>query len=289
MKQLDLFSEPKEKHIYTDRKVNDGKKKSVLVASWNVNSIRSRINLVTEWIKSNEPDILCLQEIKVEDEKFPYFSFQKMGYSCIVYGQKTYNGVAIISKDRAINVKKDSLIDKGKIEARIIRSQVFGIHIITVYVPNAKGLNDVTYDNKIKWLSKLHELINNSYTNNDHLVVCGDFNVAPNSIDTDNPSYSLYQTFIHPAVINQFNKIINWGLTDSFRLVNTESGHYTWWDYRGRSFEQNRGMRIDHILVSNNYRELILRAEIDKNTRATLKPSDHAPILVELSLPKDNI
>ncbi len=286
MKQLDLFSEP-EKDKVTPQK-DDKPKKTLIIASWNVNSVRSRLNLILEWMKENKPDLLCLQEIKVQDDKFPYNEFMDLGYNSVVYGQKAYNGVAMLSAIPINKVTRGFAHEQNKKEARILTADLCFLQLITVYVPNAKSINDYSFKYKINWLNNLYNFINEKYSKDEPIIICGDFNVAPSSNDLDDPSFPLYQTFIHSAVRKEFSRILNWGLNDSFRLMHSSAGNYTWWDYRRKAFEENKGMRIDHILISDNLKQSLKRILIDKDARAKYKPSDHAPIIAEISLLKDN-
>lgn len=279
MIQLDLFQQ---KPLIQNVRNYEGN--TLIIATWNVNSIRARINQVLDWLKVNNPDVLCMQEIKVDNNHFPYEEFRSLGYEQIIHGQKTYNGVAVLSKIPIKSYSKgfsNDHLDKG---ARLIVAELSHFNLITVYIPNAKSINDVSFNYKIEWLNGLKKLINKIFLKNENLIVCGDFNVAPFENDVDNPNYYLYDSFIHEKVRTEYFGILRQGLVDDFHLRNKSGGNYTWWDYRGNAFEQNRGMRIDHILVSNNLKRFIKKTQIDKTARSYLKSSDHAPVMLEISI-----
>ena len=284
MRQLELFPKIANKEVGKNKREKRAEKNSILLITWNVNSVRARQVQVYNWIEENEPEIICLQEIKVDDDNFPYNDFIHLGYKPIVYGQKSYNGVAILTKLPVKSQLKGFENNYFNKDARIIHANMIHFHLITVYVPNAKNISDESFNYKLKWLGELYNLVNKRFTPNDRLIICGDFNVAPNQLDVDDPRFYLYETFIHKDVRYEFNKLLNWGLVDSFHLRNPSSGNYTWWDYRGDAFHKNKGMRIDHILVSTNLKNSISSITIDKNTRSASNPSDHAPVVAELTL-----
>ena len=254
----------------------------MIISSWNVNSVRIRTPNIEKYLNKINPDILMLQEIKCEDDKFPYEFFQKKKYHCYVFGQKSYNGVAILSKKKIDKIDKNFKDPNG--QSRFISGDLKInkklIKLICIYLPNGNPTNTDKYPYKLKWLKNFINFIKKEIDNYEGLIVGGDFNIIPNSNDVGNPEDWENDALYKLEIRKEFRKILNLGLKDSFRLFNTEDKQYTFWDYTQGSWQRNKGLRIDHFLVSNEITKKIKNVEIDKFTRGLEKPSDHAPIRI---------
>jgi len=269
----------------------------LLIATWNVNSIRTRLSQITDWINQVNPDILCLQETKVMDDSFPVEAFEKLGYSVEVYGQKSYNGVAIISKEKAENVKKgfydckdfDQNIEIFLNQKRLISADFNGIKIINVYVPNGSSLDSDKYRYKINWLNSLASFLDEQEKKGELICLMGDFNIAPSNLDIHDPKK--YEGGIMASDIERkaLNNVLKERLIDSFRLFEKNTGHWSWWDYRNNAYEFNKGWRIDHIYISKELSSKLKSCVIDSAPRGNLRPSDHAPVMIDLDLKDINI
>ena len=254
----------------------------MIISSWNVNSVRIRTPNIEKYLNKINPDILMLQEIKCEDDKFPYEFFQKKKYHCYVFGQKSYNGVAILSKKKIDKIDKNFKDPNG--QSRFISADLKInkklIKLICIYLPNGNPINTDKYPYKLKWLKNFINFIKKEIDNYDGLIIGGDFNIIPNSNDVGNPEDWENDALYKLEIRKEYRKILNLGLKDSFRLFNTEDKQYTFWDYTQGSWQRNKGLRIDHFLVSNEIAKKIKNVEIDKFTRGLEKPSDHAPIRI---------
>ncbi len=260
------------------------------IATWNVNSIRTRQDIVKEWLAKNLVDVLCLQETKVIDADFPRSPFEELGYHLYISGQKAYNGVAIFSLNPMEDVSTGFAPIVGDLEAeefesqkRVITGIMEGIRIVNLYVPNGGGLDSDKYHYKLGWLSILRKYLE-VFRKKEQLeiCICGDFNIALEDIDIYNPKGKENHIMSSPPEREALNKVLEIGFFDVFRKFTSEGGYYTWWDYRGGGFQRNRGWRIDtHYLTSNLY-EKVVNSTIDKATRGLPKPSDHAPVILEL-------
>ena len=264
----------------------------MLIATWNVNSIRTRLSQIIDWINQFNPDILCLQETKVMDESFPTEPFKNLGYSVEIYGQKSYNGVAIISKLKASNIKKgfyfntdyDQNIEIFKEQKRLISADFNGIKIINVYVPNGSSLGSSKFEYKINWLKRLASFLDEEEKKGDPICLMGDFNVAPSSLDIHDPIRFEGGIMASEVERNALNNVLKGRLLDSFRIFEKDSGHWSWWDYRNKAFELNKGWRIDHIYISKELSSKLKSCVIDSSPRGNLRPSDHAPVMIDLNL-----
>ena len=256
------------------------------IVSWNVNSVRARINNIIDYIKQAKPDILLVQEIKTQDENFPYEDFKKIGYESHVYGQKSYNGVAIISKIEVKNINKDFINDDLK-QSRIITGEIIikgkKINLINIYVPNGNPVETEKYDYKKNWLKKFISNIKKELTKNSNLIIAGDFNIIPEEIDVYNFKRYEKDALGKLEIRKKFRELINLGFKDVYRLLNKKKQEYTFWDYFAGSWQKNYGMRIDHFLLSNNLLNNIVSIKINKNPRSKIKPSDHTPIELEIN------
>ena len=262
----------------------------MLIASWNVNSIRSRLSQVLNWLEEKKADVLCIQETKVLDKDFPLDAFNKIGYEVKFYGQKSYNGVAIISKSKFSDTRyglrgeldESNLSDELINQKRILSCLVNGIRIINVYVPNGSSLDSEKFKYKIEWLQRLNEYLKKQEARNEPTCLLGDFNIALNDIDIYDPKKLSGYLMASDTERENLKMILEKRFIDSFRVFEKFSGHWSWWDYRNNAFELNKGWRIDHIYISNNLLSNLKSSVIERNQRANIQPSDHAPIMINL-------
>ena len=256
------------------------------IISWNVNSVRARIENILSYIKDSNPDILFLQEIKTQNENFPSETFRENGYNSYVFGQKSYNGVAFVSKFKIENVKNDFIKDKLQ-QSRIITGEISlnkkKVKLINIYVPNGNPVNTEKYDYKKNWLTSFIKKIKNELIKNSNLIISGDFNIIPEEIDVYD--YKRYQddALFKLEIRKKYRELINLGFNDVYRYFNKSKQEYTFWDYFAGSWQKNYGMRIDHFLVSSNLLENIKSININKKPRSKIKPSDHTPIELEIN------
>jgi exodeoxyribonuclease III len=251
------------------------------IISWNVNSVRARIENILIYIKESEPDILLLQEIKTQEETFPKDSFKNYGYESYVFGQKSYNGVAIVSKFKINNIKNNFIKDDLK-QSRVITGDViFGkkkIELINIYVPNGNPVDTKKYEYKKDWLKKFINNIKKKIKENSNILIAGDFNIIPEEIDVHDFKRYENDALGRLEIRKKYRELINLGFKDIYRLMNKKKQEYTFWDYFAGSWQKNYGMRIDHFLLSNNLIENISSIKINKKPRSKIKPSDHTPI-----------
>jgi len=253
----------------------------VKIATWNVNSLRVRLPHVLEWLASNKPDILALQETKMIDEDFPAAEIKQAGYEVIFSGQKTYNGMAILSRVAAQNVIT-SLPGLDDPQKRVIAATIDDIRVLNLYVPNGESVTSDKYQYKLNWLNKLIAFLQAEMREHKKLVILGDFNIAPEDRDVYDPAAWEGKVLFSEPERNAFQQLLALGFKDSFRLSDQPEKSYTWWDYRMNAFKRNLGLRIDHILVSDALVTSNLRCEIDKFPRAMERPSDHTPVIAYL-------
>ena len=256
------------------------------IVSWNVNSVRARISNIIEYIKQDKPDILLLQEIKTQDENFPYDEFKTLEYNSYVYGQKSYNGVAIISNSKIKNINKNFIIDDLK-QSRIINAQIQlkkkKIELINIYVPNGNPIQTDKYDYKKNWLRKFILNIKKKLSENPNLIIAGDFNIIPEEIDVYDFKRYENDALGKLEIRKKFRELLNLGFKDIYRFKNKDKQEYTFWDYFAGSWQKNYGMRIDHFLLSNNLLDNISSININKKPRSKVKPSDHTPIELKIN------
>ena len=256
------------------------------ITTWNVNSIRARIDNLKKYLKSSSPDIALLQEIKTENKNFPFNDFKNLGYSSHVFGQKSYNGVAFLTKLNINKIDINFLKDKNK-QSRIIvgdiKNQSRVIKLINIYVPNGNPIGTKKYVYKKDWYDSFIKKIKIELVENQNIIIGGDFNVIPDEIDVyDYKKYSNDALF-KLEIRKKFRELINLGFHDIFRFFNKDKTEYTFWDYMAGSWQKNHGMRIDHFLVSSNLLNSIKSVNINKKPRSKLKPSDHTPIELEIN------
>ena len=268
----------------------------MLIATWNVNSVRTRLSQIINWINQVNPDVLCLQETKVIDNDFPIKPFEELGYEVIAFGQKSYNGVAIISKIAPENVNKgfsgylenQNDINKFEDQKRLITADINGIKIINVYVPNGSALNSEKFDYKINWLNCLSSFLDNQEKNGELICLLGDFNIAPSNKDIHDPQRYAGGIMASEIERNVLKNVLKERLIDSFRVYEKNTGHWSWWDYRNNGYELNKGWRIDHIYISKTLTSKLKSCVIDSNPRGNVQPSDHAPVMINLDLDNPN-
>lgn len=253
----------------------------MLVATWNVNSVRARLPRLVAWLARRQPDIVCLQETKVVDEEFPRADMEALGYRCTVFGQKTYNGVAILSRSEPTEVTFGLPGDPPDAERRLVTATVAGVRVVSVYVPNGREVGHPAYEAKLAWLARLRQWLTAALVTEANLVVAGDFNIAPD--DRDVWDVALWQgrnLFSEPEKA-AFRALLAEGLVDTVRLHHPDEKVFTWWDYRQGAFHRGWGLRIDHILASVPLAERCRAAGVDRDERKGEAPSDHAPVLAE--------
>ena len=255
------------------------------IISWNVNSVRARIENILNYIKEFKPDILFLQEIKTQEITFPKDDFKELGYDSYVFGQKSYNGVAFLSKLKILNIDKNFIKDKLK-QSRIITGEVKikskNIKLINIYVPNGNPVNTEKYEYKKNWLDLFNKNIKKALKNNSNIIISGDFNIIPEEIDVYDSKRYENDALFKLEIRKKYRELINLGFVDVYRHYNRSKQEYTFWDYFAGSWQKNYGMRIDHFIVSNNILENLKSININKKPRSKTKPSDHTPIELEI-------
>ena len=253
------------------------------LVTWNVNSLNVRLPHVLDWLRDNQPDVLCLQETKQEDIKFPYEQLKEAGYHAIHLGQKTYNGVAIISP-HAMNDVEYGINGFDDEQRRVISATVNGIRVVCVYIPNGQAVDSDKYAYKLRWLEALTTWLKGELLRYPNLVLLGDYNIAPDDRDCHDPAAWVGQILVSELERNAFQALTQLGLHDSFRLFEADAGHFSWWDYRMMGFRRGLGMRIDHILVSDSLKTACKSCLIDKAPRKLERPSDHTPVILDLAV-----
>jgi len=256
----------------------------MIIATFNANSIRSRVKFITDWLAANQPDVLCVQETKVQDEKFPVEIFEQSGYEFVFRGEKAYNGVAIFSRSGISDVVF-GLDDEPHDEARMITAQVNGITVVNTYVPQGTAPDSEKFLYKLEWYMRLREHFNKNFSPDEPILWVGDLNVAMDERDVHNPKSAWGSVCYCQETINAMNNVIDWGFTDVFRMHNQEDGQFTFWDYRVKNgFKRNAGWRLDYIMATRPLAESCTRCWVDKEPRALDKPSDHTFLLAEFDL-----
>jgi exodeoxyribonuclease-3 len=254
----------------------------VRIATWNINSLKARIERVEQWLADMQPDVLCMQETKLSDEAFPALAFMGMGYEAAHHGQGQWNGVAILSKVGLDDVTMNFAGGEPDPDARIITALCGGIRMSSVYVPNGRSLEDDHYQYKLRWLAQLRAHVAALSSPDDSVIVAGDFNIAPADLDVYDPAKFVGATHTSPAERALLTELEDWGMVDLFRKHHSDGKLYSWWDYRAGDFHQGRGLRIDLILGTKSVADRCTWSVIDRNARKGQMPSDHAPVIVEL-------
>ena len=253
------------------------------IATWNVNSLKVRLPQVLEWLDAARPEVLVLQEIKQTTEAFPVDTIREAGYYGVASGQKTYNGVAVISKSEPV----DHVTDFPGFEdpqRRILASTIEGVRVVNLYVPNGSEVGSEKYEYKLRWLAALKEFLEAEMRNHDKLIVLGDFNIAPDDRDVYDPEKWGDAILCSPLERDALRALLDLGLSDVFRQFEQPEATFSWWDYRAAGFRRNAGLRIDLILASSALSDLCAASYIDREPRTWERPSDHTPVVAEFSL-----
>ena len=253
------------------------------LATWNVNSLKVRLPQVIDWLQAQQPDVLCLQETKLEDVNFPGRDIRAAGYHAIFSGQKTYNGVAILSKAPAADAVT-AIPGYNDPQKRVLAATIDGVRVFCLYVPNGQSVDSDKYRYKLDWLTAVTAWLKHELAANPKLAAAGDFNIAPDERDVHDPKAWEGQVLFSLPERQAFQDLLALGLKDSFRLFEQPAQAFTWWDYRMNAFKRRMGLRIDHILVSNELAPVCRSCVIDSEPRKAERPSDHAPVTIELAM-----
>ena len=252
------------------------------IATWNVNSLKVRLPHVLEWLAAHQPDVLCLQETKLEDVNFPAAEISAAGYQTVFSGQKTYNGVAILSNTPVADTVAaiPGFVDEQK---RVLAATIAGVRVINLYIPNGQSVDSDKYQYKLGWLEAMTAWLADELARHPRLALLGDFNIAPDERDVHDPKAWEGQVLFSLPEREAFRRLVDLGLADSFRLFEQPEKSYSWWDYRMNAFRRNHGLRIDHILASQQLCEACTACTIDKEPRKWERPSDHTPVIAEFN------
>jgi exodeoxyribonuclease III len=252
------------------------------LAAWNVNSLKVRLPQLIDWLTTRQPDVVCLQETKLEDHNFPQQEIEAAGYTVAFSGQKTYNGVALLARETPTDIVCGNPYFPDA-QKRLIAATIQGIRVVCAYIPNGQDVGSDKYDYKLAWLRALEKWLGEQLAANPQLALAGDFNIAPEDRDVYDPAAWAGQVLCSEPERAAFQRLLALGLKDSFRLFEQPDKSFSWWDYRMLGFQKNRGLRIDHILLSSPLAERCTAAGIDREMRKRERPSDHAPITAELA------
>jgi exodeoxyribonuclease III len=260
----------------------------VRIATWNVNSIKQRLDAAVTWLGERKPDVVCLQETKCVDDAFPREPFEALGYNVAVHGQKAFNGVALLSKFPFDEVSKGLPGDAGDDHARFMEAVVStangAVRVASIYLPNGNPPDTEKYAYKIAWMKRLSAYVRERLRFEEPLIMAGDYNVIPTSLDARNPQAWVNDALFLPRTRDEFRGLINLGLTDALRATSDDPGLFTFWDYQAGAWQKNNGIRIDHLLLSAAAADRLSSAGIDRHVRTWEKPSDHVPVWVELDI-----
>ncbi len=248
------------------------------IATWNVNSLKVRLPQVLQWLADNPIDVLCLQETKLTDDKFPLAEIEAAGYQVAFSGQKTYNGVAILSKHPIGEVVKGNPLFEDE-QQRLIMATIEGVRIVCAYMPNGQAVGSDKYEYKLRWLNALHEHLSEELKTHENLALLGDYNIAPDERDVHDPAAWEGQVLFSEPERDAFRRFLGLGLKDAFRLFEQPEKVFSWWDYRMMAFRRNMGLRIDHILLSDSLAARCTSCIVDRAPRKWEQPSDHAPVV----------
>jgi exodeoxyribonuclease III len=258
------------------------------VATWNVNSIRQRLDHLLAWLQERSPDVVCLQEIKCTDDAFPREPIEALGYNVVTHGQKTFNGVALLSRLPLDETRQGLAGDDSDDHARFLEAIVSvkngALRLACLYLPNGNPANTDKYPYKLNWMNRLLDFTVERMKTEEPLILAGDFNVIPAPADVHDPALWVNDALYLPPTRERFQALLNLGLTDAVRAVSDEPGRYTFWDYQAGAWQKNNGIRIDHMLLSPQASDRLVTAGIDRHVRTWEKPSDHVPVWVDLDL-----
>lgn len=253
------------------------------IATWNVNSLRVRLPQVLDWLESRAPDVLCVQETKLQDEEFPAAEIESLGYQVAFSGQKTYNGVAVISRAPVEDIEKD-LPGFEDPERRVLSASVGSMRIVNIYVPNGQEVGSPKYEYKLNWLEHLLRYATALRSKHSRVLICGDFNIAPEDRDVYDPKLWRGRVLCSEPERQALEALTGAGFRDAFRKFEQPEGVYSWWDYRAAAFRRNRGLRIDHIFCTDALYRHVTSCTVDKAPRQLERPSDHAPVVAEIAV-----
>ncbi|CAN5554499.1 exodeoxyribonuclease III [soil metagenome] len=253
------------------------------IATWNVNSVKARLETVLAWLREAAPDVVCFQEIKCEDAGFPSLAFADLGYNVATHGQKSYNGVAILSKLPFDDVIPKLPDGEGDDHARYLEAVVGGTRIASIYLPNGNPAGTDKFAYKLAWMDRLIAHARWLLVNEERLVLCGDYNVIPQPVDARFPENWVSDALFQPETRARFRTLMNLGFADALRVLHPEAGHFTFWDYQAGAWQKNNGIRIDHILLSPQAADRLRGVAIAKHVRAWEKPSDHVPVIADFA------
>jgi exodeoxyribonuclease-3 len=275
-------------HVWQQPVKTRNERKIVMkVATWNVNSIRVRLQIVLDWIEQAQPDVLCLQETKAMDEQFPAAAFDTVGYHVAVSGQKTYNGVAIVSKEPLVDVSVGFPEYDAGGQKRIIAATVGRVRLVNIYMPQGFAPDSDKFAYKLEFIDELYRYLETLHSPDDFLILTGDFNVAPEPRDVYDPEEMAGKVSFHPKELEKLEKLKSWGLVDVFRQHHEDDGLYSWWDYRAGAFRRDMGLRIDHIWASPPLAAHSKESGMDREQRTLTKPSDHIPVWARFDIPPE--
>ncbi|MEO8401900.1 MAG: exodeoxyribonuclease III [Gammaproteobacteria bacterium] len=258
--------------------------KTFKIATWNVNSLRVRLSQVLQWLATAQPDVLALQELKMPTEDFPLEELTRAGYYAVVSGQKTYNGVAILSREVPGTDIITDIPGLDDHQRRVLAVTVGGIRVVNLYVPNGESVTSSKYQYKLNWLSQLKHFLAAELSQHPNMIILGDFNIAPEAVDVHDPSMWEGRVLFSELERAEYRGMLQLGFTDCFRLCDQAEKSFSWWDYRLNAFKRNMGLRIDHILASASLAKHCQHCVIDKAPRAWERPSDHTPVMAEFVL-----
>ena len=257
----------------------------MLVSSWNINSVRARTERLLGWLADRRPDVVCLQELKCTDEQFPSDEVRALEYHPVLFGQKTYNGVAILARAEPERIERGFLDGEDDAQARVVSATVAGVRVASVYAPNGQAVGSPAYQQKLEWYGRLRRWLDVRHRTDELLVLCGDWNVAPEDRDVWDPKLWEGQTLFSLPERAALRHAVEFGLEDTFRRLHPEPGRYSWWDYRMLGFQKGRGLRLDHIYATPPLVAELKAAGIDREARKGVQPSDHAPVWARFRLP----
>lgn len=256
----------------------------VKVATWNVNSIKARLERALAWLEKMDPDVVCLQELKMTTDAFPRDAFVERGYHCAVNGQPTWNGVAILSKEPITDVILGMNDESGDPQSRLVTGKTFGFTVVSAYFPNGQSVGSDKWEYKLEWMKRLLVFLKTNFEPEIPLLLCGDYNVAPDDRDAAYPDRWKDSVLCADEARQILQAIEEWGFSDTVRLFEQGDGPFSWWDYRRLAFPKGDGLRIDHIYATESIAKLCHAAYVDRDERKGKKPSDHAPVVAEFNV-----
>ena len=254
------------------------------ITSWNINSVRARKERFLGWLADRKSDVVCLQELKCTDEQFPLEEVKALGYHALVHGQKTYNGVAILSRTALTDPLRGLVDGVDDPQSRVVAATVNGVRIVSIYAPNGQAVGSTAFQYKLAWFGRMRRYLDTRHTEAQPLVICGDFNVAPEPRDVYDPAAWEGHTLFTLPEREALQGLQGFGLVDTFRKHHEEAGKYSWWDYRMLGFQRGKGLRIDHVFATPGLAATCTAADIDREARKGKLPSDHAPVWAEFSV-----